>query len=282
MDANQELTKQILGVGVALVVAGPALALAGTLITAIGTAVLIATSPLTLFLLALGAILFIANELAKALGFAGIADAVQVAMDSWKGNIENVITIVQRVWDAFWQKVNDAITVFKRAIQNALNTLIDAINPILEALGIGKINKIEWVIDVDANISPAAQRLMDFGVLPSTIYEEAERTWSGGAESSTAAPSGGRQRGRADGGPVERGLSYLVGEEGPELFVPGRSGMIIPNNALGNELATTPAAASGRGGGLVITGDVHVSGVQTTSELYDALIREGSMRGAVA
>jgi phage-related protein len=35
--------------------------------------------------------------------------------------------------------------------------------------------------------------------------------------------------GRAAGGPVSSGTAYVVGERGPELFVPGRSGSIIPN-----------------------------------------------------
>ena len=38
---------------------------------------------------------------------------------------------------------------------------------------------------------------------------------------------------RADGGPVKRGGSFIVGERGPELFSPGVSGMITPNHALG-------------------------------------------------
>lgn len=37
---------------------------------------------------------------------------------------------------------------------------------------------------------------------------------------------------RADGGPVISGRTYLVGERGPELFTPGGSGSITPNNAL--------------------------------------------------
>lgn len=37
----------------------------------------------------------------------------------------------------------------------------------------------------------------------------------------------------AKGGPVSGGSPYLVGEQGPELFVPGSSGNIIPNNQLG-------------------------------------------------
>ena len=35
---------------------------------------------------------------------------------------------------------------------------------------------------------------------------------------------------RANGGPVTAGLSYIVGEEGQELFIPGKSGTIIPND----------------------------------------------------
>ncbi len=38
---------------------------------------------------------------------------------------------------------------------------------------------------------------------------------------------------RADGGPVSAGKPYIVGERGPELFTPSRSGTIIPNNAMG-------------------------------------------------
>ena len=39
---------------------------------------------------------------------------------------------------------------------------------------------------------------------------------------------------KANGGPVKGGSSYLVGERGPELFSPGVSGMITPNEMLGS------------------------------------------------
>lgn len=38
---------------------------------------------------------------------------------------------------------------------------------------------------------------------------------------------------RAEGGPVSGSSAYLVGERGPELFVPSSGGSIIPNNKLG-------------------------------------------------
>jgi hypothetical protein len=39
--------------------------------------------------------------------------------------------------------------------------------------------------------------------------------------------------GKAFGGPVSGGRAYVVGERGPELFVPRASGAIVPNRALG-------------------------------------------------
>jgi hypothetical protein len=46
---------------------------------------------------------------------------------------------------------------------------------------------------------------------------------------------------RATGGPVSGGSPYLVGERGPELFVPGSSGSIVPNHALAGGINLTVA-----------------------------------------
>lgn len=58
--------------------------------------------------------------------------------------------------------------------------------------------------------------------------------------------------GKAIGGPVQAGSPYMVGERGPELFVPSRTGSIVSNDKLG-------------GGGLVVHQTVNIStGVQQT------------------
>jgi phage-related minor tail protein len=44
---------------------------------------------------------------------------------------------------------------------------------------------------------------------------------------------------KATGGPVSAGSPYMVGERGPELFMPSGSGTIIPNNQMSNMGATT-------------------------------------------
>jgi len=50
----------------------------------------------------------------------------------------------------------------------------------------------------------------------------------------------------AAGGPVAGGRPYLIGERGPELFVPGSGGNIVPNNAMGgNTYSITVQAGVG-------------------------------------
>ena len=50
---------------------------------------------------------------------------------------------------------------------------------------------------------------------------------------------------RANGGSVTGGSSYLVGEKGPELFTPGRSGSISPSGSFGGANVTVNVDASG-------------------------------------
>ena len=57
------------------------------------------------------------------------------------------------------------------------------------------------------------------------------RTQAGFAAASTAATVGRVSGTRALGGPVDSGRTYLVGENGPELFAPSRSGRIVPNGS---------------------------------------------------
>jgi TP901 family phage tail tape measure protein len=70
-----------------------------------------------------------------------------------------------------------------------------------------------------------------------------------------AQPPKGKVPKRAMGGPVSARTAYLVGERGPELFVPGFAGNIIPNNQMG----TVPAmgSRSSNGGAAVININVN-------------------------
>jgi len=45
--------------------------------------------------------------------------------------------------------------------------------------------------------------------------------------------------GLADGGPARAGRPHIVGERGPELFVPNSSGTVVPNHAMGGGASVT-------------------------------------------
>lgn len=72
---------------------------------------------------------------------------------------------------------------------------------------------------------------------------------------------------KAEGGPVGGKTPYIVGEKGPELFVPKTDGTIVPNHSL-------PSGIHRAGGGGVKAG-----GADTSKVLYDYLISQGFSKG---
>ncbi|MEM5325169.1 phage tail tape measure protein [Paraburkholderia sp. JHI2823] len=78
-----------------------------------------------------------------------------------------------------------------------------------------------------------------FGNTGATITANVQGTGLDGLIGSTG--GWGTVPARAAGGPVDGGSAYLIGEKGPELFVPGASGAVVPNHAL--------SSIAGSGGG---------------------------------
>jgi len=88
---------------------------------------------------------------------------------------------------------------------------------------------------------------------------------------------------RAMGGPVAARTAYLVGERGPELFVPGFNGNIIPNNQLG----TVPAMGA-RGGGaagtvinVTVNAGMGTNGDDVGRQIVDSLRRYERRNGPI-
>jgi hypothetical protein len=69
---------------------------------------------------------------------------------------------------------------------------------------------------------------------------------------------------RAEGGPVNAGGAYMVGEKGPELFVPHASGSIVPNNKMSG-------GGSGSGG---VTVNYNIAAGVSRAELVPILDQE--------
>jgi hypothetical protein len=75
--------------------------------------------------------------------------------------------------------------------------------------------------------------------------------------------------GRATGGPVAGGTTYLVGEKGPELFTPSGNGTIIPNGAFGGKSSNT----------INITVNGAIDPISTARQITQILNREATLSG---
>ena len=88
---------------------------------------------------------------------------------------------------------------------------------------------------------------------------------------------------RALGGPVSAGSPYLVGERGPELFMPSRGGSIIPNNALGG--GGTSVVVNVDASGSSVQGDQAQSrqlGIAISSAVQAELVKQKRPGGLLA
>ena len=111
---------------------------------------------------------------------------------------------------------------------------------------------------------------LELAKIPRDIYTHHHiiRVYDGGS-SGTSPTQPTPIQGRASGGPVYAGQAYIVGEEGPELFVPRLTGSIVPGGGTGR--------GSAGAGGIVIERLIVQGTVVTERELaqgvYDELQR---------
>jgi len=107
------------------------------------------------------------------------------------------------------EKTNELYKGIANTVQSGL---VDAIE--------GAINGTKTLGDVARSVFAQIQRsLIQFGV--------------NSFLSGLPGPLGKFFSGKANGGPVSTGKSYMVGERGPEMFVPNAGGRIVPNSDLG-------------------------------------------------
>jgi tape measure domain-containing protein len=144
-------------------------------------------------------------------------DVVEAFVDSQEKEVEKVVTKLDRMYDALGQTISNSIV-------DALTSAVDG---------------TKKLADVAADtLRSVARILMQFGV------NSALGALGG------MGPEGGffaRMFGgfRANGGSVSAGKSYVVGERGPELFTPSRSGKISASGTFGAANVVVNVDASG-------------------------------------
>ena len=142
------------------------------------------------------------------------------------------------------ESLGDAI---KNITQNALRSMISgfvqlfivgpALKKIAEIMGIDMVNATTKQSQAEKELNSQLKKQIGLRLLLMLIGG------GGFADGGTVGYANGGKIGfggaRAGGGPVGKNNSYLVGERGPELFVPNSAGTVVSNETMGSRMGET-------------------------------------------
>ena len=182
--------------------------------------------------------------------------------------------------------LEDALTTFVSKGKADFSKLFDSI--IADALRLKVIKPL--LAEVFGGAGGGGGGSSDFGLIMQGIQAFAGfgGAGAGATGSGAAATFGGESAGaiiaggRALGGPVDAGRTYMVGEKGPELFVPSASGQIVPNgggSGGGVRVSYAPVInIDARSDAAAIRTQVQRSVAQGNSDLMEHLRAQGALR----
>lgn len=136
---------------------------------------------------------------------------------------------------------------FKQFFQNELEKEAATMNKVFESIGqsieTGIVDSLTAAVDGTKKLADvAADTLRN---VANILIQFGVSTALGGLGSTGGILGKLFGGGKAKGGTVTGGRSYVVGEKGPELFTPGRSGSIAPSGSFGGAKVTVNVDASG-------------------------------------
>ena len=169
-----------------------------------------------------------------------------VAFAQYAEDAQNYATVGKDMFQAVTGAMTKAIDQF---VENGKFSFKDFASSVIKDL-------IKIQLQAQATALFNAGLKLVLGSFGGSIGGSASNPLSGDMTSMFAGMTGGR----ANGGTVSGGSPYLVGERGAELFMPGRSGTVIPNNNLSDIMG---------GGGVTYNGTViqNMNAIDTQSGL---------------
>lgn len=186
-----------------------------------------------------------------------IPPGVMLLSDTWKVIKDTISPIAAFVGDfvtamttvVLPSAVTDLMTTFQ-GIHGAIDGLAGFVKDFAEAISKIEVpGPLKEVAGLISSIASAASSISNLGGIGSIIP------------------------GLASGGPVDSGGLYVVGEKGPELFVPGANGSIIPNNQLNRSLmsANAPRGNGEKTGQTFSNCTFVLQGIQDANALFEQL-----------
>ena len=120
---------------------------------------------------------------------------------------------------------------------------IDRIKSMSESMGQAFSDGIKGMITGAMNFKQVMSNVVD-AVINKLFEMFVVQQIVGFISKGISAVTGIQLKPRAIGGPVQAGGAYMVGERGPEMFVPSRSGSIVPNGGMGGMVVNVDARGS--------------------------------------
>lgn len=225
--------------------------------------------------------------------------------------LEAGVSIIRAVADAVqwvWDKSVEAWPIIQGAVETAWNAMKPWLEGLRDVIG-GVIDAVGWIKDnaaaawdgfkegvstlwsvVDGPLNFLLSRLQEIVATARAIkraLDDLPGVATGGGIGDVAGIVGARPTnsqmpgnaalpwggGHAMGGPVMAGTAYLVGEKGPELFMAGRSGSIIPNHQLGGGNSYSINVTVSPGGSPAETGRAIVEAIKSYEDRSGATWR---------
>ena len=199
------------------------------------------------------------------------ADALNKDLEEIKTSLLDVSNIIPQAFIPALQSVSDIEVGFKSwsdslpsmeeniqsLTKQGLNGLTDALTAgVTGAANFADAMKAMAKSVIDSLIKMLIQKyIVDaaFGAITGYFSQGVSSSTNFGPSNLSAPNAGPQPSGRAIGGSVQAGQSYMVGERGSEMFVPNQSGSIVPNNKMGS------------GSGITINQTINVTtGIQST------------------
>ena len=170
-----------------------------------------------------------------------IQEFISSAQDSLKDLQQVAVNVSQGIGNAVGNALTNGVQGLIAGTQNAKEVFADFLKSVGQILSQEGAKMIATYIA--SGVAKAFAGMPGFGEPGS--FETGTGLTGFASQPSTAGfdPSG--LFGRANGGPVNAGRPYMVGERGPELFVPGQSGGIMRNEEMRQLMGRSPAGAGG-------------------------------------
>lgn len=136
------------------------------------------------------------------------------------GSVNSLVTAVSRISNSTVQGLAAAFNITRSSISSALT----ALNSFISRLS----------------------ALQNTTIRVNVVASGSGASWSGsGSQTTTTWTGTGSVSPRASGGYAAVGQAYMVGELGPELFIPSQGGSVIPNYLLRRMVTSGPESGSG-------------------------------------